>query len=62
MPLPGPEQSPDTWKKIFERDKAYWDKLVEDFMGLPAIPRNPVVANFVSTPTRKKRFLNSVRP
>ena len=39
-PLPGPEKDPQLWTKIVERDKAYWNKLCQDFKARPEFQRD----------------------
>ncbi|MEI8313946.1 MAG: DUF2723 domain-containing protein [Verrucomicrobiota bacterium] len=39
-PLPSPSDNPVLWSRIFERDKAYWDKLVAEFTARPEFWRD----------------------
>ncbi len=39
-PLPGPEQNPQLWVEIVNRDKAYWNKLCSDFAARPEFRRD----------------------
>ena len=39
-PLPTPAQNPALWKKIVDRDTAYWDKLCTDFDARPEFHRD----------------------
>ena len=40
-PVPGPEQDPKLWADIVKRDKAYWDKLYDDFEARPEFHGDP---------------------
>jgi tetratricopeptide (TPR) repeat protein len=39
-PLPTPEQNPQLWTEIVNRDKAYWNKLCEEFDARPEFRRD----------------------
>ncbi len=39
-PLPSPNDNPVLWSRIFDRDKAYWDKLVAEFTARPEFWRD----------------------
>jgi Flp pilus assembly protein TadD len=39
-PLPSPEQNPQLWTEIVNRDKAYWNKLCEEFDARPEFRRD----------------------
>ena len=39
-PLPGPEQNPQLWSEIVNRDRTYWDKLCADFDARPEFHRD----------------------
>jgi tetratricopeptide (TPR) repeat protein len=39
-PLPGPDQNPQLWTEIVNRDKAYWNKLCEEFDARPEFRRD----------------------
>ena len=39
-PLPGPDQNPQLWAEIVNRDKAYWNKLCEEFDARPEFRRD----------------------
>lgn len=38
--LPSPQENQALWKGIFDKDKAYWDKLVKDFTAREEFRRN----------------------
>jgi tetratricopeptide (TPR) repeat protein len=38
--LPTPQQSPDVWKEIMRRDRAYWDQLCAEFSARPEFRRD----------------------
>jgi tetratricopeptide (TPR) repeat protein len=39
-PLPSPDQNPQLWTEIVNRDKAYWNKLCEEFDARPEFRRD----------------------
>jgi len=39
-PLPSPQQNPQLWKQIVDRDTAYWNKLCADFEARPEFRRD----------------------
>lgn len=39
-PLPSPDQNPQLWTEIVNRDKAYWNKLCEEFGARPEFRRD----------------------
>jgi tetratricopeptide (TPR) repeat protein len=39
-PLPSPEQNPQVWGEIVERDKKYWNKLCEELKARPEFQRD----------------------
>ena len=48
--LPPPNQDPQLWQRIVDRDTAYWDKLCADFAARPEFHRDTAQGAPVAVP------------